>query len=228
MNKFLTALPLALALAATSPMALMAQTTQNTTEEEELPATTGAEDTEATLAQEDNGSDIESQLSLGQDADADAENAVGRPYTRETIGSWEMRCIRQEEGAEAEEPCQMYQLLDDGQGAPVAEFSLFRLPGSGQAKAGATIVVPLETALPQQLTVSVDGGKARRYPYAFCNPVGCYVRLGLTTEDVAMFKRGKEAVITIVPALAPDQEVQLNLSLDGFTASYDEVSVIEQ
>ena len=76
--------------------------------------------------------------------------------------------------------------------------------------------------------MSVDGGKARRYPYAFCNPVGCYVRMGLTDADIGAFKRGKEAVLTIVPALAPDQEVKLTLSLDGFTASYDEVSVIEQ
>jgi invasion protein IalB len=54
------------------------------------------------------------------------------------------------------------------------------------------------------------------------------VRLGLTKEDVASFKRGKSAVITIVPALAPDQKVELELSLEGFTASYKEVSVIEQ
>ena len=117
--------------------------------------------------------------------------------------------------------------MDDGQGAPVAEFSLFRLPAGGKATAGATVVVPLETALPSQLTLTVDGGKARRYPFAFCNPVGCYVRMGLTEADVAAFKRGKEAVITIVPALAPDQKVELSLSLDGFTASFDKSSVVE-
>jgi invasion protein IalB len=52
--------------------------------------------------------------------------------------------------------------------------------------------------------------------------------MGLTKDDVAAFKRGKEAVITIVPALAPDQTVQLALSLDGFTASFDKSSVIDQ
>ena len=166
---------------------------------------------------------VESQLSLGEDADVDPE--LGKPYTKEVIGAWEMRCIKTEEEVD---PCQMYQLLDDGEGAPVAEVSLFRLPGSGKAEAGATIVVPLETALPQQLTLSVDGGKARRYPYAFCNPVGCYVRLGLTAADIAAFKKGNEAVVTIVPALAPDQKVELKVSLDGFTASYGKVSVIEQ
>jgi invasion protein IalB len=170
-----------------------------------------------------NAAQIEEQLSLGEDADKDPE--LGKPYTKKEIGSWEMRCIKTEEEVD---PCQMYQLLADGEGAPVAEVSLFRLPDGGQAKAGATVVVPLETALPAQLTLSVDGGKARRYPYAFCNPVGCYVRMGLTDADIGAFKRGKQAVLTIVPALAPDQKVNLTLSLDGFTAGYDEVSVIEQ
>ena len=168
--------------------------------------------------------EIESQLSLGQDADA--SDGLGKPYTKEVNGAWELRCLKTE--TPEQDPCQMYQLMDDGQGAPVAEFSLFRLPGEGKAKAGATVIVPLETALPNQLTVQIDGGQAKRYPYAFCNQLGCYSRIGLTQEDVAAFKRGREAVLTIIPALAPDQQVKLTMSLEGFTASYDKVSVIEQ
>lgn len=177
----------------------------------------------AASAQDTTAPKVEDQLSLGEDASKSPE--LGKPYTKEVIGAWELRCIKTETD---EDPCQMYQLLDDGQGAPVAEISLFRLPGGGKAEAGATVVVPLETSLPQQLTIAVDGAKARRYPYAFCNQVGCYARLGMTAGDVAAFKRGNEAVITIVPALAPDQQVKLTLSLTGFTASYDKVSVIEQ
>lgn len=210
MSKFLTALPLCAALVLAAPFGAFAQTTTE-------------EASEDTTTQSGNASQIEDQLSLGESADDERE--LGKPYTKEVIGSWEMRCIKTEQEVD---PCQMYQLMDDGQGNPVAEVSLFRLPGSGRAVAGATIVVPLETALPSQLTLSVDGGKARRYPYAFCNPVGCYVRLGLTNEDIATFKRGNEGVFTIVPALAPDQKVELKLSLDGFTASYAKVSVIEQ
>ena len=209
MSKFLTALPLCAALAVMAPMGVWAQTTTETPTTEQTQSGTASQ--------------IEEKLSMGEDADADPE--LGKPYTKEVNGAWEMRCIKTE--AE-EDPCQMYQLMDDGQGAPVAEISLFRLPEGGKAQAGATVVVPLETSLPQQLTIAVDGGKARRYPYAFCNPVGCYARLGLTAEDIAAFRRGKEAVITIVPALAPDQQVKLALSLDGFTASYNKVSVIEQ
>lgn len=204
MSKLFTALPLCAALFVFSGQTGLAQTATPETEDTATPS-------------------VEDQLSLGEDANTDPD--IGKPYTKEVIGAWEMRCIKAENG---EEPCQMYQLLDDGQGAPVAEISLFRLPGGGKAAAGATVVVPLETSLPQQLTIKVDGGSARRYPYAFCNPVGCYARLGMTDADVAAFKRGNEAVITIVPALAPDQKVELTLSLAGFTASYDKVSVINQ
>jgi invasion protein IalB len=207
MTKFSTALTLCASLAVFAPATVFAQTATTETEEAAEPAKT-----------------IVDQLSLGEDVDKDPE--LGKPYTRETIGAWEMNCIRVAEGEEV--PCQMYQLMNDDQGAPVAEVSLFRLPSGGKAVAGATIIVPLETAIPQQLTISIDGGKARRYPYAFCNPVGCYVRLGLTADDVAAFKRGNEAVIVIVPALAPDQKVELTLSLEGFTASYEEVSVLNQ
>ena len=240
MSKSLTALSLCAALAlSVAPLQAFAQTT-TPTETDTTPDTATTPDAETTPGSETdapstdaqtgaetpapaaNGAPaVEDTLSLGEDA----ASAVGQPYTQETIGAWDQRCIRTEDG---EDPCQMYQLLLDDEGAPVAEFSLFRLPEGGRAVAGATVVVPLETALQQQLTVTVDNGSPRRYPFAFCNQVGCYVRLGMTAEDVAAYKRGKAATISIVPVLAPDQKVDLNLSLEGFTASFDKVSVIDQ
>jgi len=214
MTKFLSVLPLCTALALFSTAHAFAQTT----------TTDGA--VTVTINEDAPAPNLDELLSLGEDADP--APVAGKPYTSEVIGSWEMRCIKGEEGSTEEEPCQMYQLMNDGQGAPVAEVSLFRLPAGGKAVAGATIIVPLETSLPSQVTLAIDGGKARRYPYAFCNPIGCYVRLGLTGDDVAAFKRGNEAVMTIVPALAPDQKVELTLSLTGFTASYEKVSVLDQ
>lgn len=210
MNRYITALPLAFILAMGSAVALQAQ------------SDTTAEDT-TTEETAEGASSLQDQLSLGEDADKDPD--LGKPYTREVNGAWEMRCIKTQEEVD---PCQMYQLVNDAEGNPVAEVSLFRLPDGGKAIAGATVVVPLETSLTNQLTIAVDGGNARRYPFAFCNPVGCYVRLGLTADDIAAFKRGNAAVLTIVPALAPDQKVPLTLSVEGFTAGYDKVSVIEQ
>ncbi len=199
---------IALSVALLMPISVMAQDTDTTTEDA----------TDAPGA----GTSIEDQLSLGEDASAPQ---VGQTYTAETLGDWELRCIKGEEGQE--EPCQMYQLMQDAEGTPVAEISIFRLPEGGRAMAGATIIVPLETSLTQQLTLEIDGGQARRYPYAFCNPIGCYSRVGLVAEEVAQFRRGANAKLTIVPALAPDQKVELNMSLNGFTAAFEKTSVAQ-
>jgi invasion protein IalB len=80
--------------------------------------------------------------------------------------------------------------------------------------------------LTQQLTLQVDDGQARRYPFTFCNAAGCVSRVGFTSEEIALFKRGNAATIRMVPAAAPDQEVILSVSLTGFTAAYDNLDEI--
>lgn len=205
---------IALTMAVMLPASLMAQTAETETPAEETPAEE-AQTEEGTTAP-----NIEDQLSLGEDASAPQ---VGQTYTAETNGDWDLRCLKTEDGND--EPCQMYQLMSDSEGTPVAEISIFRLPEGGRAVAGATIIVPLETSLPQQLTLQVDSGAARRYPFSFCNPIGCFSRVGLVAEEIAAFRKGNAATLTIVPALAPDQKVELTMSLSGFTASYDKTTV---
>lgn len=217
MPKTLTTLSAALILGLAAPLAAQDSTATQTETDTET-QTEAQSGTEAPAAQ----GTADTGLSLGEEA-TDTEGP-GSTYVAETIGDWEVQCIRAEEG---EDPCQMYQLLTDEDGNAVAEVSLFRLPEGGQAVAGATIVAPLETLLTQQLTLAVDSGQGKRYPFSFCNPVGCYSRIGLTAGDVAAFKKGAVAKVTIVPFAAPDQKVTLDLSLNGFTASYDKVSVIE-
>ena len=151
------------------------------------------------------------------------ERQVGEAYVKENFQDWQLQCVTTESG---DDPCQMYQLLKDAQGAPIAEFSIFRLPEGAEATAGATIVVPLETSLERGLTMRVDDGTTKRYPFAFCNTVGCYARVGLTAEDVEMFKGGAEASMFIVPIAAPDRTVNVTASLSGFTAAFEASSVI--
>lgn len=219
------ALLMSAALAFATPVWAQETTTDDTATSETATDDTATSETATDDATEPTTqSAIESQLSMGEAADAPSD--LGQPYVKEENGAFELRCLRTEEPEN--DPCQMYQLMEDSDGVPVAEFSMFRLPDGGQAEAGATVIVPLETALTSQLTVNIDNGPAQRYPFQFCNSLGCYARIGLTQEDVAKFKRGKAASLTIVPALAPDQKVVLTMSLSGFTASYDKVSVIEQ
>lgn len=156
-------------------------------------------------------------LSMGQ-APADGP---GSTYVKETHGDWELRCIRVESGTE---PCQLYQLLQDGQGTSVAEIGMFSLPAGGEAAAGATIIVPLETLLSAGLRLGVDAAQPKVYPFTFCSQIGCIARVGFTAAEVDSFRKGGKAVLTIVPAVAPDQTVALDVSLSGFTAGFEAVA----
>ena len=145
---------------------------------------------------------------------------VGQTYVADTFQDWELRCVRAEGG---KDPCQLYQLLKDADGNSVAEFSMFNLPEGGQAVAGATIITPLETLLTAELRLAVDGGSAKRYPYSYCSRVGCFSRVGFVAEEINRFRAGNEARVTIVPAAAPDDTVDLTVSLSGFTAGWNAV-----
>ena len=208
MPKFLNSLPLIALLALGTAAGAQTATT-------ETPAT-DAPAAEAPAA--DGPKMVNGVLALGEDI---AAAELGTTYIKEQIGDWELQCVRTEQEAD---PCQIYQLLKDSDGNSVAEISLFRLPKGGQAISGATVIVPLETLLTEQLTIAVDGSQGKRYPFSMCNPIGCYARIGLTDEDVNAFKKGAKATLSIVPFAAPDQRVSLDLSLIGFTKGFDAAS----
>ena len=145
---------------------------------------------------------------------------VNDTYLLKSIDAWQLRCVKAADGSD---PCQLYQLLKDAEGNSVAEFSLFSLPDGGQAAAGATVIAPLETLLTANLRIAIDGGEPKIYPFTFCAALGCVARVGFTAAEVAQFKKGAKAVMTIVPAGAPDQKVNLDISLKGFTSGFDAV-----
>lgn len=160
-------------------------------------------------------------LDLGQPVGAEPQ--LGQRYSKEKSGDWDLACIKTEEETD---PCSLLQILTDDQGNPMAEFSMFRLEEGGVAVAGATVIVPLETLLPAQLTISINGAPGKRYNYSFCNPIGCVAQIGLTQGDIDAMRKGAEAVVSLVPAPAPDQVVRLKMSLKGFTAGYEKVDVV--
>lgn len=166
---------------------------------------------------------IEPSLDMGQPV-ADGPQ-VGDRYAKGSFGSWELACFKTVDG---NDPCSLVQILTDASGNPTAEVSLFRIADGGVAIAGFTVVVPLETSLPAQLTISVDGSPGKRYVYSFCNPIGCIAQIGLTQEDVDAFKKGSTASVSLVPAQAPDQVVTLEMPLDGFTAGYNTADIVQR
>ncbi|MFW2586998.1 invasion associated locus B family protein [Sagittula sp. SSi028] len=208
-------LPVIALLAATPALAQETETPA-----EEAPAAEAEAATPEAETEEAPQTPVGGDLDLGQ---GDAPQQP-QPYIRETFQDWSLQCVAVQ--GQEDEVCQMYQLLTDEQGSPVAEVSMFKLQGGGQAVAGGTFIVPLETLLPQKLSVSVDGAQAKRYDYSFCAQAGCYARIGLTSADVAQFKAGAKAEVTIVPALAPNQKVTVPMSLSGFTAAYEATSAL--
>ena len=195
---------LALGLLATSGLAAMAQ------EATEAPA-------EAPAAEAPAAGAPAQDLSMGE-APADGP---GSSYVKEAFGAWELRCVRVAEGTE---PCQLYQLLKDADGNSVAEIGMFSMPEGGEAVAGATIIAPLETLLTAGLRLGVDESDPKIYPFTFCSQMGCVARVGFTAAEIDAFKAGAKATLRIVPAVAPDQTVTLEMSLSGFTAGYDAVA----
>jgi invasion protein IalB len=196
-----TMLALILALTA-APLA--AQTTEEPPKDDAAPADT------ATVEEFPTGQEV------------GAADGPGSTYTTATFEAWEQRCIRTESGTD---PCQLYLLLYDVDGSAVAEFNLFNLPKGteGPAIAGATFMAPLETLLTAGMTIQIDSSKPKAYPFTLCTQNGCIARIGFTAEEVEQMKKGANALITIVPYVAPDQKVELTVPLKGFTAGYDAV-----
>ncbi|KIT15913.1 invasion associated locus B family protein [Jannaschia aquimarina] len=219
-------------LAAMLALTPIAATAQDTTETEEAPAAEPAGEPTAETAPAEDAAPAEETPATAPGGDlatgelpAGAVPEDGQIYVREEQGDFEVRCLRAPEGQE--DPCQLFQRLSDQSGNPTADVNFFDLPDGGELAGGATILTPLRTLLTAQVTMSIDGGQARRYPFAFCDQGGCYARLGFSQEDMNRFRRGAMARIVVVPALAPDQPAELDLSLRGFTAGMEAVTVDE-
>lgn len=166
------------------------------------------------------GTTTESGLSMGVPADGEG---IGKPYIAAQFEAFEQRCMRTELGVD---PCELYLLLKDDQGAAIAEFSMYGLPegGDGPAVAGASFMAPLETLLPAGISMQIDEAEPKAYPFSVCSQVGCLARMGFTAEEIEAMKNGAEVTFQLVPFVAPDQKVTLKMSLKGFTAGMDAVN----
>jgi invasion protein IalB len=179
-----------------------------------------AQETDSTADSTTGQSVIDQTVDLGQPDDGSRQ--PGEEYVKEKIGDWELTCLYT--GPDQEDPCSMVQVLAGPVGDPLAEVSVLRLPQGSQAVALANVVVPLKTMLPARLKISVDGAPATTYNYYTCDVVGCLARVGLTQAELDAYKKGNKATLTLRPAEAPDQEINVELSLKGFTAAFEKTS----
>lgn len=155
-----------------------------------------------------------------------SEVEPGEPYVAEIFRDWQVRCIRAEQ-EEVPDRCEMFQLLEEENGNPVAEFRIAAaLIEEEGTVANATILTPLDTLLSPGLQIRVDDAEPAIVPFAFCRAIGCFVQLSLTAENVSQFENGGEAQV-ILFALVRDELGQMggspvptSASLRGFTAAF--------
>lgn len=207
MNRTLARLALGLGLSALSLGVIPGAMAQTATDAAKT-------DAPAAAAPATNG-DVSLGVPDGMPDEAHAQ--PGQIYLAAKFDDWEQRCVKDAQGKKG---CQLYQLLKDPTGGPVAEVSFFTLPDGGQAAAGATVVAPLETLLTANLRITIDQAPGKMYPFLFCNPNGCIAKVGFTADEFAAMQKGTTANLTIVPAAAPDKTVQIPVSLKGFSAGF--------
>ena len=160
-----------------------------------------------------------SGLSLGKPLESIRE--PGEIYLAGNKGDWNVRCIT---GSPGEiDKCEIQQLLFLNENTPVADISIFKLPDGERAIAAANVMGRLETLLTKKFRFAFSEGSVKEFPYSFCNQNGCLVRMGLLEEDVEALQKGSFSELSITHISSPEASINLNLSLNGFTAAFDAI-----
>ena len=158
-----------------------------------------------------------SELSLGKPLDT--LRKPGEIYLAGNKGDWNVRCVTGNPGEI--DKCEIQQLIFLNENTPIADISIFKLPKGEMAIAAANVMVPLETLLTKKFRFAFSKETVKEFPYSFCNQNGCLVRMGLLEEDIEALRKGKSSELAITHISSPDSSIELNLSLDGFTAAFD-------
>ena len=158
-----------------------------------------------------------SGLSLGKPLETIRE--PGEIYLAGNKGDWNVRCITGNPGEI--DKCEIQQLIFLNENTPVADISIFKLPEGERAVAAANVMVPLETLLTKKFRFAFSENSVKEFPYSFCNQNGCLVRMGLLNEDIEAMKKGSSSELSITHISSPESSINLNLSLNGFTAAFD-------
>ena len=97
------------------------------------------------------------------------------------------------------------------------------MPEGERAVAAANVMVPLETLLTKKFRFAFSEDSVKEFPYSFCNQNGCLVRMGLLEEDIEAMKKGSSSELSITHISSPEASINLNLSLNGFTAAFEAI-----
>ena len=152
---------------------------------------------------------------------AATELQVGEIVVEPTVAEfddWTVVCVKNDDGGE---DCRMQQVVLNASETPIAEFEIWKIPENAELAAGSVIALPLGVMLEEGILMQVDQALPRRYRYALCDAGGCYSRLGLSKVEINRMKAGSKMTMTIYAYQSPDQPIDLEVSLAGFTKAFD-------
>lgn len=134
-----------------------------------------------------------------------------------TNGAWQVSCAA---GAD----CAMAQIGKDNTGTPILEMVVRKLEAPLEAEGRTAIAVvdfitPLGVVLTSGLELKIDSGKGEAAPFQICTEQGCLVREPVDQGLIDRLKKGNAASVSVVAA--NQGEVTANISLSGFTKSYN-------
>lgn len=131
---------------------------------------------------------------------------------------WRVICGSTTQTTPDNKSCRMSQsLLDPKGGKPLLIVRVF----TGK-QPSLLIQTPLQVFLKAGVVVQVDRGKRYAFAYEFCTAEGCYAGIPLPKSLLNSFKRGNTAVFHVKDTAG--QQASFNVSLKGFTSTYQELS----
>jgi invasion protein IalB len=152
---------------------------------------------------------------------AQAQQEGPRQELRATHGAWEIHCL------EGTDTCIMQQTGNTADGQRALLVTVQRLAGvtaeGRPVPATLTVNTPVGVLIPYGVRVQVDGGNVAPVPLLRCLSDACAARAPLAEEAVDQFKGGSTAIF----GFFLQEEVLVDISLNGFTAAYDALTPVQ-
>lgn len=149
------------------------------------------------------------------------QQAQQQQELRTTHGDWEIHCIT------GTDTCAMQQIGETSEGQRAMLVTIQRLAGveaDGQnVPAAITVSTPIGILIPYGVRVRIDEGNVAPVPLLRCLPESCAARAPLAQQAVDMFKKGSKATV----GFFLQNEVLVDISLNGFTAAYNDLTPVQ-
>ena len=140
--------------------------------------------------------------------------------TSATYGDWVLRCQKVGDGDKAVRLCEVAQVMQSTQKAPVAEVALGRLPNDASLHLTAVLPPSVSFLGGVQIATVEKTPRAADLQWRRCLPGGCFAE-GKPADDVLKAWRGADQPGRLSFKDAGDRDVSLPLSFRGLAQALD-------